>query len=250
MKHHCYQVYKWTCKITNKSYIGYTGDGVLFRWGKHLLNARAGTDNFFYRAIRKHGAAAFCCQILFETDDRQKAQAAERDAIISYGTLAPNGYNCSHGGTGGNTWFGPNLEKRRHALSLAVAGLSNPNSSGVSDEQILNAAERFWLTHRNWRLGEWLQLCHNEGLPKHICKFRFAQWGGGLKGLKVALLQRLQENGENIDEVKYVRTSSHNHNVAKHLRGKIWVTGTVTRRSYRADVCELNKENIIKGRKC
>jgi len=250
MKHHCYQVYKWTCTVTNKSYIGYTGDGVLYRWEKHLLAARTGTDYFFYRAIRKYGAAAFCGQVIFETENKKEAEEAERDAIASHKTLAPNGYNCTPGGTGGNTWFGPNVERRKRSLTLCNSGLSNANSSGVSDEQILDAAECCWLAHRNWIQSEWLQLCHDEGLPKHIRPFRFAQFGGGIRGLKFALLQRLRERGEEIDAVKYVRTSSHNQNAAKHLRGKMWVTDTVKQRSYLAPISELGKENVVKGRLC
>jgi hypothetical protein len=250
MKHHVYQVYKWTCSKSKKSYIGYTGDGILFRWEKHLLAARSGTNLVFYRAIRKYGAAAWVCSVLYETSDKSLAEKAEKRLIVDQQTLVPNGYNCSLGGTGGNTWFGPNVERRKSALSLANSGVLNANSNGISDEVILDAAEQCWMQHRNWCQGEWLDICELGRLPKHIRPFRFAEFGGGLRGMKQALLARLKTKGIAVDEIKYHRTAAHNQNTANVLRGRVWVTETMTGRSYLARADELTKQNIIKGRSC
>lgn len=233
---------------TGKSYIGYTGDGILFRWEKHLLAARTGVDYLFYRAIRKYGAAAWTGTVLVETDNKKDAEAAETLAIIEHQTLAPKGYNCTLGGTGGNTWFGPNVSRRKARLSSVNAGLSNANSSGISDEQILKAAERCWLVHRNWKQSEWLKICHIEGLPKHLRPFRFQKYGGGMRGLKAALLERLKEHGEEVETIKYARTAEHNQNAGRCNRGKIWVTDVANKRSYLAPPTSLTQPNIIKGR--
>ena len=84
-----YVVYKFTNKITLKSYIGKTNN-LKARIRKHLCD-----DNCVYlsRAIKKYGFENFLVTTLAETDDEQQAYLLEEKFIIQHQTLKPFGYN-------------------------------------------------------------------------------------------------------------------------------------------------------------
>ena len=248
MKDSHFKVYCWTNSITKKSYVGYTGDGVQFRWSKHLLRARTGGQTYFDRALRKYDPTHWTCKVLFESLSETEAKKKEVHFISEFVTLAPHGYNSTQGGTGGNTWCGNNLETRKQKCSEIQTGVGNSNYSGITDEEILNTAFDFWIKNENWVLGEWKKLCKEKSIPQHIVKFRFAEYGGGSKGLKAALFIKVNAAGFNVKEIKYIRTQTHNQNTSKCLIGRIWVTNSVTGKSYLAEKQELLKENIVKGK--
>jgi hypothetical protein len=90
------QIYKWTCSITGKSYIGQTNDGER-RECAHFNCARNGCINcdhssLFHEAIRKYGEENFDKEIL-ELTDQDRGNEIEDYFITAYDTLTPNGYN-------------------------------------------------------------------------------------------------------------------------------------------------------------
>ena len=93
------EIYKAT--RGGKSYIGQTRNGVARRWRSHIREALAGGKanecRLLNSAIRKYGADAFAVSVVARVP-LEWADAAEREAIIQHGTMAPGGYNLKEGG--------------------------------------------------------------------------------------------------------------------------------------------------------
>jgi predicted GIY-YIG superfamily endonuclease len=242
-------VYMWTNSVSGKSYIGYTGDGIAFRWGKHLLRSRSGGNTHFDRALRKYPLDSWSCRILYETDSREEALKYESCFINEYKTVTPNGYNSSEGGTGGNTWFGPNAERRRALIAAKNRGNGNPNFSGISDDQILSAAVTLWLEDKNWIQSKWYSFCHQNGFPLHLAKSRFSEYGGGFKGLKQAMIVELNKLGFEVSKIKYTPTREHRQRVSAKRSRLIWATNTITVAHHLIPLEEFDAVTMIRGRK-
>lgn len=97
-----WRIYKATCLVTNKSYIGLTVNSISQRWSNHVCQAKANMSprSFFHRAVRKYGKEAFSIECIMQADSLAAACLAERGAILAYSTLVPDGYNISSGGAG------------------------------------------------------------------------------------------------------------------------------------------------------
>jgi group I intron endonuclease len=95
-----WRIYKITCLITQKSYIGLTVDTVSQRWSNHVCQARKPKKSVFHRAIKKYGRSAFVIETLCEVRSLDAACMAERETIVFHGTMIPNGYNLALGGAG------------------------------------------------------------------------------------------------------------------------------------------------------
>jgi group I intron endonuclease len=88
--------------IDGKRYIGKTERTVDERWLEHLYDAERGSDTYFHRAIRKHGALAFFVEAIGVADDARQLNAMEKHFISYLASYVPTlGYNCTLGGTGG-----------------------------------------------------------------------------------------------------------------------------------------------------
>ena len=96
-----YIIYRHTCTITNKSYIGKTIAGLDARLTLHLSDAARGTTNHFHRAIRKYGIDSFNSDILYIAFDKcdDYLYLVEKDIIAAYNTFN-EGYNSTPGGRG------------------------------------------------------------------------------------------------------------------------------------------------------
>lgn len=94
-----WRIYKVTCLVTSKSYIGMTVDRVAQRWSNHLCQSRT-SAMILHRAIRKYGREAFTIETLFEVKSLDEASEAERATIVAHSTMKPLGYNLSTGGMG------------------------------------------------------------------------------------------------------------------------------------------------------
>ena len=80
------------------SYIGKTFDlDNRQRGHKHA----AGNCRYFHSAVRKHGIDAFRFRIIEDNIPESELDKKERFWIQFYNTVAPNGYNLTHGGDGG-----------------------------------------------------------------------------------------------------------------------------------------------------
>lgn len=94
-------LYKLTCNVTGKAYIGATRTPIQGRIGRHLNAAlREGRTYDICEAIRKHGIENFTLKIIAQPSDYKTLMDMEAQAILEYDTLRPNGYNMTSGGVG------------------------------------------------------------------------------------------------------------------------------------------------------
>ena len=96
-----YCVYKHTCLINNKSYIGITARRPEVRWGS---NGRGYRNNaYFINAIKKYGWENFKHEILYDNLTLEEAQKKEIELIaLLKSNIREYGYNISSGGDPGN----------------------------------------------------------------------------------------------------------------------------------------------------
>lgn len=87
-------IYKITCQLTQRSYIGKTRSTQQQRWYQHCSDAKRGSDKDLHQAIREYGSDAFQVTTLQEWDDisNEALQAAETYFITEHDTFH-NGYN-------------------------------------------------------------------------------------------------------------------------------------------------------------
>lgn len=119
-------IYKTTNKITNKSYIGKT---INFKSRKvgHIRCAKKNVSGYFYDSIRKYGPQNFEWNILFKDYCHpNKLNELEKFFIAYYETQAPNGYNLTNGGDGGDT-LGNHPNKKNIYAYRNCSHLSDPN---------------------------------------------------------------------------------------------------------------------------
>ena len=131
-------VYRITNKINGKSYIGQTVRTLDQRWRSHLSSVNQGSKFRFHSAIRKYGVDNWKLDILFENDDVDLCKKKEEELIALYNlTNNKKGYNATPGGCGG--WVVPyeKYEFWRKKQSINNTGLNNPNSTGYSNEELI-----------------------------------------------------------------------------------------------------------------
>lgn len=123
-------IYRITCKVTGKSYIGKTSDKYFKRYiNRHFNNAfnksdkrGGGRGKTLYHAIRKHGREQFEVEVLEEVRDEllelfwSKLGSLEIYYISKYNTYK-HGYNMVPG-SGGSKWS----EERRNRYIKKITG--------------------------------------------------------------------------------------------------------------------------------
>ena len=111
-------VYRATCTVNGKSYVGFTGGPLDERRQQHEADAASGRGNcrLFKAALGKHGATRFLWEILFE-GVWAEALSAESYYIWQMRTLAPGGYNLTTGGEAPRF-----TNETREALSKCLKG--------------------------------------------------------------------------------------------------------------------------------
>ena len=88
-------IYKITNLINNKVYIGQSVHPNK-RWTEHKQRAKNKTDEYpIHLAIAKYGEENFSFEVLFFTEDYN---LKEKEVILAYNSLVPNGYNILPGG--------------------------------------------------------------------------------------------------------------------------------------------------------
>ena len=161
-------IYKFTCKITGKSYVGQTTKNRLktrinrhktCNLNLHFYNARDkyGWDNFEFSIIEDH----------ISLDEKDLLNNREIYWIEYYDSFR-NGYNSTKGGDGGNTYEKKSedeLLKIKKKLSEASKGDKNAMSKKVkiiniitSEEKIfdtITSAADFFKVHRR-SVGRWI----------------------------------------------------------------------------------------------
>lgn len=170
-------VYKITNNVSGKSYVGYTTRTLEQRWNAHLSSTRQGSKFRFHSAIRKYGIDSWELKILFEDESVDVCKKKEEQFIAEM-NLTDNkfGYNAKPGGCGGwivpdekyDSWRLKNKEKSK--------GLTNPNSTGKSNDELIEIAISVFedlgriVGHRSL-----VKECQNRGFkfPKSFRPFRF-----------------------------------------------------------------------------
>ena len=93
-------IYKSTCTLNGKIYIGQTIQALKLRRRAHETAARQNrTSTAFNSALRKYGVENFEWEIL-ETCDARDLNERETEAIRTWNSICPNGYNIQTGGKG------------------------------------------------------------------------------------------------------------------------------------------------------
>lgn len=100
-------IYKISNRITGQSYIGKTTRTLNERFDDHIRNSKTG-KTYLYSAMRKYGKDNFELSLVEECENEQ-VDCRERYWINELNTRAPNGYNMSAGGTGGDNADSPNF---------------------------------------------------------------------------------------------------------------------------------------------
>jgi group I intron endonuclease len=117
-------IYKATCKINGKSYIGQTIRSLRRRISEHLLAVKNGSNYPLHNAIRKYGIENFSWEIICECLLKEDLDNQEKHYIVLFNTRKQNGYNLTDGGEGPNGWV-PTEETRRK-MSIAKKGKPSP----------------------------------------------------------------------------------------------------------------------------
>lgn len=114
-------IYKHTCIITNKSYIGKTSRSMEQRLEEHLYFANyKNSKTHFHNALRKYGIDNFISEIL---EICEESEWREKEIFwIKYFDTANNGYNMTLGGDGWSEWS----ENRKEEFSKYISGENNP----------------------------------------------------------------------------------------------------------------------------
>jgi len=123
-----YSVYKITCKINNKVYIGQTYQTLHKRFTKHMSKPKEGIDTKFYRAIRKYGKDNFYIELIEEVETQEELDIREYYWINYYNSVE-EGYNSKNsiGKCGGDTLSNhPNREEISNKISKSKLGDKNP----------------------------------------------------------------------------------------------------------------------------
>ena len=94
-------VYKLTCGVSGKSYVGITARALDTRWLEHCARARQGIrqGSRLYDAMRKYGVETFTREVIGTADTQDEARSLEKAFILQLGTFQ-NGYNANEGGHG------------------------------------------------------------------------------------------------------------------------------------------------------
>lgn len=93
------ELYTITCTVTGKIYVGQTTQGVGKRWADHRKSARRAPG--IKGALAKYGPGSFIWSVVDTAETQGELDRKEQDLIRALGTLAPNGYNLTEGGSGG-----------------------------------------------------------------------------------------------------------------------------------------------------
>jgi group I intron endonuclease len=114
-------VYKITCVLSGKCYVGITKHSSAKRWATHVYEANYTAIKgckLLNSAIRKYGRDAFLIADIAYGSSEEELLRMETEFIRNENTLSPNGYNLNEGGCGN---LNPSDETRRR-ISSSLTG--------------------------------------------------------------------------------------------------------------------------------
>lgn len=121
-------IYKITCQINQKIYIGQTSEDLRIRFSRHTGYQRHEHDTKFYRAINKYGAEQFSIEQIDSATTQEELDEKEVYWIKQFDSINL-GYNTksSKGKCGGDTLSNhPNKEAISQKIRLSKLGDKNP----------------------------------------------------------------------------------------------------------------------------
>ena len=95
-------LYRASCRVTGKVYLGQTTQPLKKRWAHHVYMAKTGKKggcSAFHAALAKYGTGEFDLEAIGAYGSRDALNEAEATAIASHNSLSPNGYNLKAGGS-------------------------------------------------------------------------------------------------------------------------------------------------------
>lgn len=93
-------VYKLTCEVSGKAYVGITARSLGARWFEHCSRSRnSDRESRLYAAMRKYGLDCWTRDIIDSAETEDDARILECLHIEALGTFA-DGYNANEGGCG------------------------------------------------------------------------------------------------------------------------------------------------------
>lgn len=119
-------IYKITCLVTNKVYIGLTIQTLKKRWEHHVSDSKR-RDYYFYRAIKKYGEEKFEISEIEKCSSFEKLKEREIYWITFYDSNNSEfGYNSTLGGDG--TIGYKHTESTKKKISISCKNKSKPFS--------------------------------------------------------------------------------------------------------------------------
>ena len=98
-----YTIYKITCHVNNKFYIGYTKLPTDERLKQHIKDSRkAKTFSHLHHAIQKYGASQFSIEPIYQSRYKDHTHNEMEPHFIREYDAINQGYNIQTGGEGGN----------------------------------------------------------------------------------------------------------------------------------------------------
>lgn len=92
-----YYIYKITNKNNNMSYIGQSVNPQK-RLMEHIYGRKNKKDTYIDKTMKKYGIENFIFEIIDSSNNQDEIDKLEKEYIIKYNTLKPNGYNILKGG--------------------------------------------------------------------------------------------------------------------------------------------------------
>lgn len=149
-----YLIYKITCLVTNKVYIGQVvAKPIAERFERHIKTAFDDNNDFskrchLYRAMRKYGADKFIVEQIDSADNQEELNQKEKYWIKKYNSIS-EGYNCADGGEGGNTYAGisaERLDEIKAKISKSNSGRNNGQSKQIKCKSVKTLEEHYFET--------------------------------------------------------------------------------------------------------
>ena len=94
-------IYKITCKLNGKSYVGKTARSLKVRITEHRYNSRTRRNkSYIDNAIGKYGIESFTVEVMEVCETQEQLNEREKFWIRELNCKKPNGYNLTDGGEG------------------------------------------------------------------------------------------------------------------------------------------------------
>jgi group I intron endonuclease len=160
-----------------KKYIGQTTRDLTERFREHCGNSGTSVSPKLKNAIKKYGKDCFCVDVLWESHECTQAEldAKEIQFIEEIGTLHPDGYNLTCGGSGG-----------RHSDETKKLLSEKSKRMWETNRDIMVAKRRVqWTPERKVKLAETLK----QGYREHPERRRLVSsiWRSALPSVPAAL---------------------------------------------------------------